>query len=255
MARPRTYKSRGVVLKNAPLGEADRIVTLYTLDLGKVRGIARGARRTKSRLGGHLEPLTHVRFSVAEGRSLDTITEAETIDSFRRLREDLQRITRGVYLVELVDRFTVDQAPGPTLFELLLDTLRRLQDAGNPATLLRHFEVQLLVQSGFGPELVKCVECRSVVEPGDHLFSCAGGGVVCPRCRTVSQEVVLPLSLGSMKVLRYLQRESHSKAVTLRVQAALMSEVESVLRSYIRFVLDREVNSAAFMGLASLVGR
>ena len=251
MARPRTYKTQGIVLRQMPLGEADRILTLYTPDLGKVRAVARGVRRTKSRLSGHLEILTHVRVSVAEGRSLDAITEAETIHSFRGLREDLPLVTKAVYLAELVDSFSTEQSPGATIFELLLGALDDLQTAEGPDQLLRQFEVQLLKHSGFGPELYRCVECRTVLEPGDHLFSCAAGGVLCPQCRTRSVDALLPLSLNAMKVLRYFQHEDQARVGELKVTAALLNELERILRTYIRYVLERDVKSAEFMNLVS----
>ena len=98
MPRPRTYNTEGVVLKHMRLGEADRIITLYTPDRGKVRAVVKGARRAKSRKGGFLQPLTHVHVSIAEGRSLDQVVEAETVASFRGVREDLGLVSTGLYL-------------------------------------------------------------------------------------------------------------------------------------------------------------
>jgi DNA repair protein RecO (recombination protein O) len=251
MARPRIFKTHGVVLKQMPVGEADRILTLCTPDTGKLRAVARGVRRTKSRLGGHLEPLTHVSLSVAQGRGLDTITEAETIHSFRGLREDLQLVSRAVYLAELVDGFSAEQSPSAAVFDLLLDTLGRLQKADSPPRVLRHFEVQLLRHSGFGPELYRCVECRSVVEPGDHLFSCPRGGVLCPQCRVQPGEAMLPVSLNAMKVLRHFQREAHAGAARLGVPPAILRELERLLGTYITYVLERELKSTQFMNLVA----
>jgi DNA repair protein RecO (recombination protein O) len=251
MARPRIYKTQGVVLRQMPLGEADRILTLFTPDMGKLRAVARGVRRTKSRLGGHLEPLTHVSVSVAHGKALDTIAEAETIHSFRGLREDLGRVSRAIYVAELVDGFSAEHSPSPNVYRLLLEALHRLQESSGSGQLIRYFEVQLLRQSGFGPELLRCVECRSDIEPGDHLFSSAKGGVLCQRCRPPSGEALLPLSLNGMKVLRYLQREEYAKAATLTVPQALEDELERVLGTYTRYVLDRELKSADFMHLVT----
>ena len=256
MARPRIYKTQGIVLKQVPLGEADRILTLCTPDMGKLRAVAKGVRRTKSRLGGHLEPLTHVLLSIAQGRALDTITEAETVHSFRGLRENLQLVSQAVYLAELVDGFSVEQSPSAAVFELLLNTLGWLQKAANPAQLVRYFEVQLLRSSGFGPELYKCVECQTVLGPGDHLFSCAQGGVLCPQCRVLSGDALLPLSLNTIKVLRHFQRPT-TRATTaeLRVPRAILDELERLLRPYIFYVLERELKSAEFMSLVASTGR
>ena len=247
MARPRTYKTQGIVLKQMPLGEADRIITLYSADRGQIRAVARGVRRIKSRLAGHLEPLTHVAVSVAEGKSLDAITEAETVHSFKRLREDLRRVSEGVYVAELVDGFSAEQSPNPGAFSLLLNTMRRLQRADQTTLVLRHFEVRLLEVSGFGPELRQCVECRSELEPGDYLFSSARGGILCRRCQVTSEDALVPVSLNAIKVLRYLQREPHDEVAALRVPAALLQELERVLRTFIRYLLERELKSADFM--------
>ena len=254
MARPRTYKTQGVVLKQVPLGEADRIITLYTPDRGRLRAVAKGVRRTKSKLGGHLEPLSHVRVSVAEGRSLDALTGVETIRSFRSLREDLQGVSTGIYLAELVDGFSQEQSPGAPVFELLLDSLGQLEAAESPQPLLRCFEVQLLGHSGFGPELHQCVECRSTLEPGDHLFSCAKGGILCLECRIKPGDSLLPISLNATKVLRYLQTEPYARVAALSFPQHVLAELERVLRAYIRYVLEREIRSLAFMNLVSSGG-
>ena len=250
-SRPRIFKTHGVVLKQMPLGEADRILTICTPDAGKLRAVARGVRRTKSRMGGHLEPLTHVSVSVAQGRVLDTITEAETIHSFRGLREDLQLVSRAVYLAELVDGFSTEQSPSSAVFALLLNTLGRLQHAGGATSLMRNFEVQLLKHTGFGPELHVCVECRSLVEPGDHLFSCAKGGVLCPRCRTQPGAAMLSVSLNTMKVLRHFQREARAGAAMPNVPFAILNELQRLLGTYITHVLERELKSTQFMDLVA----
>ena len=117
------------------LGEADRIITLYTPDRGKVRAVVKGARRAKSRKGGFLQPLTHVRVSIAEGRSLDQVVEAETVASFRAVREDLGLVSTGLYLAELVDGFSADGAVNPSEFHLLAAALGALESTERPEQL------------------------------------------------------------------------------------------------------------------------
>ena len=251
VTRPRTYKTEGVVLKQTPLGEADRIFSLYTLGVGKLRAVARGVRRPRSRLGGHLQPLSQVRVSLALGRNLDAITEAETIRSFRRIKENLPRLSEGVYLAELVDGFSVEQSPNQAIYDLLLEALTLLDAGEREGLLARYFELRLLVHSGFGPELYRCVECRSMLEPADHVYSCARGGVLCGECRVVSNEALYPLSLNAMKVLRLFQRESCSKVMGLRLSDALLGEVERLLGAYVRHVLERDLRSAEFVRLVA----
>ena len=116
---------------------------------------------------------------------------------------------------------------------------------------MRYFEVQLLWHSGFGPELFVCVDCGSKLEPREHLYSCAKGGILCPGCRASSRESLLPTSLNAIKVLRFFQSEAHARVAELSVGATLLEELECVLRTYLRYVLDREPKSAEFMSLVA----
>ena len=249
MSRPRTYRTEAVVLRQTTLGEADRILTLYTPDAGKVRAVAKGVRRQKSRLRGHLELLTRVSVSISTGRSLDIVAEAQTIEAFRKVTEDLERLTRGLYIAELTDGFTVEHSSNEPVYRLLVETLERLSTTDRPTLLTRRFEALLLGYSGFGPELYGCVECRLELEPVDHLFSCLMGGVVCPRCRAGS-EALVPLSVSSMKVMRLLQRQPDFDSIaSVHVSDRLLGELERLLRTYIRYLVDRGLRTTQFMDL------
>src|SRR5687767_1549398 len=126
MPRPRVYKAQAIVLRQRKLGEADKIVTLFSAYSGKIDAVAKGVRRTKSRLAGHLEPLTLGSYLLAEGRELDILTQAETIDGFPALRTDLERLSRGLYCAELVDRLTPERSEASKVFRLLQSTLSLL---------------------------------------------------------------------------------------------------------------------------------
>ena len=123
MPKPRVYKTQAIVLRQRKLGEADKIVTLYTAYGGRLDAVAKGVRRTKSRLAGHLEPLTLGSYLLAEGRELDIVTQAETIDPFPGLRNDLDRLGRALYCAELVDRLTSERSESTPIFRLLHETL------------------------------------------------------------------------------------------------------------------------------------
>ena len=255
MTRPRTYKTEAVVLRQIPLGEADRILTLYTPDIGKVRAVAKGVRRVKSRLGGHLELLNRVSVALYEGKSLDVVTEAQVVQSFRGLREDLEPLSRAMYVAEIVDGFSSERSPNSAIYTLLVDVLAELEKAAPHDLLLRHFEMRLLEYAGYRPELFQCVACRSTLEPRDHLFSCSDGGVLCPTCRVTSSEAMLPVSVGAMKVLRYLQREDKYADVSgLKVSGGLLTETARLLGANIRFLLERDVKSAEFISRLSSSG-
>ena len=252
MSRVRTYRTEGVVIRQMPLGEADRILTLCSPDMGKVRAVAKGVRRTKSRLGGHLELLNRASVSVAIGRNLDTISEAYAISTFGDIRGDLKRVSRGLYVAELVDCFSFEGNGNQAIYSLLLGTLHSLERGTNLDMLMRWFEMRLLDCSGYLPELVHCVECREWLEPADHLFACESGGALCPNCRVSSEGALLPLPMNTMKTLRFVQREtSFDKLESLSVTPSILNDMERLMRSYIRHIVEREVRSADFVSMTT----
>ncbi|MEJ2048139.1 MAG: DNA repair protein RecO, partial [Dehalococcoidia bacterium] len=149
MSRPRNYQTEAIIIKKTKLGEADRILTLYTPNLGKIQAVAKGVRRPRSKMAGHLELLTHSLVSLARGRNLDTVTGSQTIDGFLPLKSDLKLTSYALYAVELVEQFTADHDENQPLFELVLKTLHQLcQDTDHELT-LRYFELHLLDLVGY----------------------------------------------------------------------------------------------------------
>ncbi|MCX6023124.1 MAG: DNA repair protein RecO, partial [Chloroflexi bacterium] len=204
MPAPRAYRADAVVLKHLRIGETDRILTLLSPDLGKFRAVAKGVSKPGSRMAGHLEPLTHSALLVARGRNLDIVTQAQTVEGFRTVREDLPLASAAIYAAELAERFTEEQSGSPEVFHLLLTLLRWLDQAPAAELPLRWFEAQLLEVTGFRPELMRCIECQEELEPRSHYFSPHAGGMLCSRC---AGDGVRVLSLNAQKVLRLLQRD------------------------------------------------
>ncbi len=250
--RFRTYTTEGVVIRHLDLGEADRIVTIFTQDLGKIRAVAKGVRRPKSRVAGHLELLYEVAISAAYGRSLDVITEAQTRQMHGGLSRDLERLSQAVYMCELLDGFSAERSPNYPLYRLATSALGWLESTADPWLLVRYFETQLLDLSGFKPELRRCVECRTGLAPGDHVFDIGSGGVLCPECRSMGADLVLPLKFNSMKVFRFLQRErDFTRVGELRTSATVRLEIERVLTEHLRYVLERRLKSVHFVRLVA----
>jgi len=246
MPPPRVYKTTGIVLRHRKLGEADKILILFTPNYGKLDAVAKGVRRPTSKLAGHVEPLTYSTFLLAKGRELDIVTQAETLEPLAPLREDLERVGRGLYTAELVDRFTPDRQESSPLFKLLLDTLRRLATRDDLDVVLRYFEVQLLDELGYRPQLDRCVSCNTELQPTANFWSAATGGVLCPAC-AADEPLARELSLGALKVLRLLQRSGFAEAARVRIRGTLAQELERHLREYIRYVLERDLRSIGFI--------
>ena len=244
--RTRTYRAQGIVLKSVTIGEADLLLTLYTPQMGKLRALARGGRRPSSKLVGHLEPLTCVDLALAQGRNLDVVTQAQAVDSLAPLKANLEALSQGVYLAELVDGFAVEGVANAELYDLFLNALRFLGQRPGVELALRHFELHLLRTSGFMPELQQCVECRQPLEAGKHLFSPKSGGVLCARCASNRPEAV-PLSVTTLKVLRFLERSPLEEVTAVRVSRDVLAEVRHLLASTQRYWLERELRSVAFL--------
>ena len=229
------------------MGEADRLVVAYSPDRGKLRLVAKGARRPKSRKAGHLEPFMRAILLIARGRELDIITQAEAVETFPALRNDLLRVGQASYVVELLDRFTLDEGGSRPAYGLLLEALGRLSEGRPAPSVLRYYELRLLELMGYRPEFFRCVQCLSEVRPEAQYFSPALGGVLCARCGRGHQGGSRPLSLEALKVLRHFQRSDFAAAAAPEVRPEVRQEVEDHLEAYLTHLLERRLNSPRFL--------
>ena len=250
-ARHRVYKTHGVVLRRRAYGDADRILAVFTPDYGKRELIAHGIRKPTSRKAGHLETFTHASLLVAEGRTWDIITEVTTVESFKRLRQDLDQIGRASYVCELVDRFTEIDDENRAMWDLLVGVLRELD--AHSAThefdarlLLRWFELHLLSNTGFQPQLFHCLQCGKPIEAADNFISLQEGGILCPACGASDRDAE-PIPLDVLKVLRHLQRSRWDDISRLSVREPVMRQVDNLLHRYLVAVLERRLVSADFL--------
>jgi DNA repair protein RecO (recombination protein O) len=186
------YHDTAIVLRTYKLGEADRIVVLLMAGHGKVRAVAKGVRKTTSRMGGRLEMFSHVRVLMHEGRDLHVVNQAECIDHFRPLRDDLDRLTRGAAIVEVIDQLAQEHEPNPRLYQMLLGALRTLSAQSSPL-LVPAFYWKVLAAEGVRPELDVCVTCGS--EGPFVAFDLDEGGVLCRSCRKGRAVTAVALAL------------------------------------------------------------
>lgn len=247
--KERLYRVQAIVLRRRDWGEADRLLTLYTRERGKLQAVAKGARKPASRKTGHVELFSRVQLLIARGRSLDIVTQAEMVEPYQAIRESLERSSLAHYMAELLDRFSGEGEAEPDMFELLAGGLSWLCQASDEAHLrlaARYYELHLLELAGFRPELESCPVCGQTLEPVDCFFSPADGGVLCPRCGEGKREA-LALSLAAFKVLRYGQRRDWSIFSRLQLQPALQAELERVMHHYLTFILERQLKSVDFI--------
>ena len=243
----RSFRVEAVVLRHQDYGEADRLLTIYTRQIGKTRVLAKGARKIASRKAGHIEPLTQVKLQLAKGRDMFLITQADTVDAYLPLRDDLLLTSQALYILELLDRFTyVDDTENPSTFRLLTDTLARLTAKDDPWLVTRYYEMRLLDYLGFRPQLLECVNCGREIKAEDQFFSYRAGGVICPRCGQGLPHLK-PISVETLKYFRHFQRSSYRDAARARPSADVQEEAESLMQGYFTYLLERELNTPGFL--------
>lgn len=247
MSEQRSFRAEAVVLRHAEWGEADRILTLYTRERGKLRAVVKGARKIRSRKAGHVEPFTHITLQLARGRDIPIVTQVETLDAYLPIREDLQRTGYAAYMLELLDRFTYDEDGGnPSLFRLLTDSLGRLSKLTDPWLCVRYYEMRLLDYLGFRPRLFECANCGREIQAEDQFFSPSAGGIVCPRCG-MGLPGLWRVSVETIKYLRHFQRSSYSEAARARPAPEVQKDVETLMQAYFTYLLERSLNTPGFL--------
>ncbi|NQS91525.1 MAG: DNA repair protein RecO [Chloroflexi bacterium] len=246
--RERSIRTEGIVLRRRDFGESDRILVLFTRKSGRISGIAKGARKPSSRISGHLELFMCSSFLISRGRNLHLITQAEVIESFDGLRNDLVGIGTGSYIVELVDAVTYEEGSNLKLYKLLKTTLKTLESGEDPAILIHFFELHLLGLMGFRPELFICVECGKKITEQDQFLSGELGGVVCPSCATrTSGASIRPLSARILKYMRHIQRSNLQELLSLNIPQDIKTGLEDSIKYYLAHTLDSHLNSPDFL--------
>ena len=247
MPVPRLYVTDAIVLSRFDYGEADRIMTLFTPAHGKFKAIAKGVRRTTSRLGGSLEPLAELRVALARGRTFDVVTQVEVTQPWLRLRDSLESAATAWYLAELADRSIEErhETEGPYA---LLKRAYELLDAGMASgRVARWYEMRFADEMGVRPEVDRCVECDRMLE-ADERFRWVPplGGVLCFRCPGPPVESA-GLSVDALKLLKAYQRLDVEAIAALRLPPPVEREVEGAMRDFLHFSLDRDARSLAFL--------
>jgi DNA repair protein RecO (recombination protein O) len=248
MPRPdRAYRTPALILKRRDFGEADRLLTILSPRHGKQDVIAKGARKPTSTKTGHVELLTIADMLIHRGRDFGIVVQAEVMNPYLAVREDLTRGAYASYVAELTDRFTaVGDDDLSDVYDLLTATLDRLCTDSDPRLAARYFELGLLDAVGFRPELQECVISRAAIQPQDQYFSYADGGVVSPDHAARSTSFV-PIPLATLKVLRHMQRSPYSHIQSLSIAPALHDDLERIMLGYITYVLEQKLQSVAFI--------
>lgn len=242
-------KATAIILKSRKWGDADRIVTCYTKNLGKIRGIARGARRQKSRFGAALEPFSLCRLDLFEktGDSLFRISHVDLTTSFQGLREDLDLMAPAARMVNVVAAVTPDGDPDALIFETLEQGLISLQSSADPTFTALLFQIKLLGLTGFRPQTDQCAACGRTQFVGEAQFSPVAGGLVCAMCVAHQRVRCVTLSRGSLSFLHQAIRLAPTVVTRLRATGQVRHEVEEAIDGYVTVVAGKRLPPVDFL--------
>lgn len=235
------YKVKGIILKRTNFGEADRLLTIFSDKSGKIRAIGKGIRRQTSRLGGHLEPFCLGNLVIAEGKNLDIITEAEIIECFFDIRNNLKSTHISYYLAEAIDKLTAEGEKHEDVFDLLLEVLNQVGQTSDNL-LLAFFELKLLSKLGFKPELNHCLNCNRQLGK-INFFDPSEGGLICDKC----PQNGVKISQNAIKLLRFFLKDHLTTLKKIKISPEIQKETRNITQNYLDYINQQEFKSRRFI--------
>jgi DNA repair protein RecO (recombination protein O) len=242
------FTSHAIVIRSLNYGESDKIVTFFTRDFGKLKGIAKGARRSKRRFQNVLGLFSHLRliFFDREGMGLVRVESGDLLHLFPNIREDLKKIYYGNYYLELVNEMAGERESNPEAFELLLSFLTDLDRTDPEEEQLRMFEIRMLSVFGYRPHLIRCGLCQrsweELKEVPSVFFSLEKGTLICDRC-SKNGERLIPFSLGTARLIDQVAQAELAKLRRLRFTSQALAESRGLLPRFISHQLGKELKS------------
>ncbi|MGM0409494.1 MAG: DNA repair protein RecO [Bacillota bacterium] len=254
-----TFETEGIVLKHFDLGEADKIITFYTKDNGKVRAVAKGARKAKSRISGLVLPFSYNQITIYKGRSLAKINHIENKYSFSELREDLLKMAYSSYIAEVSVKTGQEDHQNKHLFSLILKTFYDIKNTKNDDVekldlINIKFKAKLLKILGFKPELLKCVKCnKKISSSSENLFSIKDGGLICTDCLRKNDDP-FKISGESLVVLRFLLGENKKLPKNIKISPKAFQVINRLIDQFIIYHLDINIKSEKFLHMIKTLG-
>ena len=240
-----SLKTSGIVIKRMNFGEADRILTILTERFGKVKAIAKGVRKTKSRLAGSLEPFMVLDLQLHEGKSFFIVTGSVIEREFSEVHSNLQKTSQAFYIGEIADKILQENQRIHGVFEIFAEALAEIDVSGSEF-LLRIFELRIIEASGFKPELYQCIHCKEKVTPEDNFWDSTEGGIICRSCQQKFHHGKR-ISDDLIKIFRLIDRGEYDLLKRVNLKKEIEEEAEAVLSEYIKSILERDLKSQKFL--------
>ena len=250
----RLFRTEGIVLKSMRLNEADKIVTIYSCDYGKIRGIARGVRKTRSQFGSSMENLTIIKVLLYKGKNINTISQSEIISSFFPQTKDLFRYGIAIQCAEIVDKLSIEEDPNRAVYALFKKFLLLLKDEKNPVLLIESFKWKLISLLGYEPELKRCIHCHNVLNNRSHYsFDIRKGGISCISCLDKQGYYQIKITNYHLKLLQRIIDADLEKIHNKEIDQSVLHELGKITDTYLAFHLEVENKSRYFINRIKLL--
>ncbi len=249
----RLFRAEGIVLKSIKLNEADKIVTIFSDDHGKIKAIAKGVRKTKSQFGSSMENLTINRLLLYRGKNMNTISQSEIVNSFFSQSKDLFRYGLAIHCAEIVDKLTVEEDHNKRLYNLFKNLLLLLRDEQNPVLLTESFKWKLFTLLGYKPELERCIHCHSIFnKEGHYIFDITKGGISCFSCQKNAGYYQIKMSNYLLKLLQRIQDADLKKIHNKKIDEPILNELGKIADIYLKYHFEIENQSKHFLNRLKL---
>ncbi len=239
----RSLKTRGVVIKRINYDEADKILTIFTERFGKIKVMAKGVRRISSKLAGNLEPYNLIDLQLHQGKTFFIVTGAEIIECYD-CDKQINSSSRAVYTAEIVDKIFAEEEKNSVAFEYFVEILRNIGTSHNELA-IRLFELKILEQAGFRPDLEHCAYCKNILKAGENCFNENTGEILCVNC--ANSNSCLQLNDEIIKLLRILQKEGIEICDKIKCESRYIQATENIIDKWLENALERELKSKKYL--------
>lgn len=244
------YNGLGIILKKQDFRESDSFFSIYTCDFGKIEAVARGAKKSKSKLSGHLDYFSIIDLMIARGKNLNHISGAVSVKNFLNIRSSLLKMNFIFYCLEISDYFIKTEKKDKKIF-LLLSQLLMIADKNPHIERLRFithcYILKLLNFLGYKPELYFCLKCGQKITPNNNFFSPQAGGIFCAKCKEARKSDIFKISDSSIKLLRLIAQKDLSNLAKAKLSKNLFIEIIKIIDEFLNFRLDKEIKSKKFI--------
>lgn len=238
-------KTKGIVLHEMPIGESDKRVILLTKEKGKITTFARGARKVSSKLLAGTGVFSYGDYIIFKGKSAYNMSQVQLIESFHGIRESIEHLAYGLYVLEFAEFVTEENNPNNNLLRLILKTLQMLvKDVIDNKLVIRIFELKAMSLIGYTPEVTECVNCH--IEDGLLYFSTTQGGMLCKTCANTDKSTIR-INKGTLYTLQYILSSSLEHLYSFKVDESISSDLDKIMKRFLQYHLNKKFKSLDFL--------